>query len=145
MSLKNDAFPSSEAFEAISAALSNDAERKDAIKTGGAVFAFELTNDKGDKESWYLDLKESGKVGKGQPPKKADVTLALTDENFGKLVAGKSKAQTLFMSGKLKIKGNVMKGVHNAIPIPAYEMLTTELAATKLEPILAKAKTQSKL
>ncbi|KAK5446694.1 hypothetical protein LTS15_009627 [Exophiala xenobiotica] len=129
MSLKTDAFPSSEAFEAISAALSNDAERKDAIKTGGAVFAFELTNDKGDKESWYLDLKESGKVGKGQPPKKADVTLVLTDENFGKLVAGKSKAQTLFMSGKLKIKGNVMK----------------ELAATKLEPILAKAKTQSKL
>jgi len=126
MSLKNDAFPSSEAFEAISAALSNDAERKDAIQTGGAVFAFELTNDKGDKESWYLDLKESGKVGKGQPPKKADVTLVLTDENFGKLVAGKSKAQTLFMSGKLKVKGNVMK-------------------ATKLEPILAKAKTQSKL
>ena len=36
------------------------------------MFAFELTNDKGDKESWYLDLKESGKVGKGQPPKKAD-------------------------------------------------------------------------
>jgi putative sterol carrier protein len=42
------------------------------------------------------------------------VTLVLTDENFGKLVAGKSKAQTLFMSGKLKIKGNVMKGVHKS-------------------------------
>ena len=38
----------------------------------------------------------------------------LTDENFGKLVAGKSKAQTLFMSGKLKVKGNVMKGVHKS-------------------------------
>ncbi|KAJ9645399.1 uncharacterized protein PV06_07898 [Exophiala oligosperma] len=126
MSLKSDAFPSSEAFDAISDALSNDAERKAAIKNGGAVFAFELTNDKNEKESWYLDLKESGKVGKGQPPKKADVTLILTDENFGKLVAGKSKAQTLFMGGKLKVKGNVMK-------------------ATKLEPILGKAKSQSKL
>lgn len=52
--------------------------------------------------------------------KKADVTLSLSDEDFGKMVAGKTKAQSLFMSGKLKVKGNVMK-------------------ATKLEPVLAKA------
>lgn len=38
------------------------------------------------------------------------MTLSLSDENFGKLVTGKTKAQSLFMSGKLKIKGNVMKG-----------------------------------
>lgn len=38
------------------------------------------------------------------------VTLSLSDENFGKLVSGKTKAQNLFMSGKLKVKGNVMKG-----------------------------------
>ncbi|EHY56724.1 hypothetical protein HRR83_002193 [Exophiala dermatitidis] len=129
MSLKNDAFPSSAAFEAINDALnSSDAERQAAIKQGGAVFAFKLTNDKGQEETWHLDLKESGKVGKGEAPqgKKADVTLVLSDDNFGKLVSGKTKAQTLFMTGKLKIKGNVMK-------------------ATKLEPVLAKAKAQSKL
>ena len=28
------------------------------------------------------------------------------------MVTGKTKAQQLFMSGKLKIKGNVMKGKH---------------------------------
>ena len=38
------------------------------------------------------------------------MTLILSDENFGKLIAGKQKAQSLFMSGKLKVKGNVMKG-----------------------------------
>ena len=38
------------------------------------------------------------------------MTLSLSDENFAKLIAGKQKAQTLFMSGKLKVKGNVMKG-----------------------------------
>lgn len=38
------------------------------------------------------------------------VTLLLSDENFGKLISGKSKAQSLFMGGKLKVKGNVMKG-----------------------------------
>jgi len=37
------------------------------------------------------------------------VTLSLSDEDFGKLVSGKTQAQRLFMSGKLKIKGDVMK------------------------------------
>ena len=37
------------------------------------------------------------------------VILSLSDEDFGKMVAGKTQAQRLFMSGKLKIKGNVMK------------------------------------
>ena len=37
------------------------------------------------------------------------VTLSLSDDDFGKLANGKTQAQRLFMSGKLKIKGNVMK------------------------------------
>jgi hypothetical protein len=48
------------------------------------------------------------------------VSLSLSDEDFGKLVNGKANAQRLFMSGKLKVKGDVMK-------------------ATKMEPILKKA------
>jgi len=54
------------------------------------------------------------------------VTLSLSDEDFGKLVGGKTQAQRLFMSGKLKVKGDVMK-------------------ATKMEPILKKAQTKAKL
>ena len=50
------------------------------------------------------------------------VVLSLSDEDFGKLVEGKANAQRLFMSGKLKVKGDVMK-------------------ATKLNPILSKAQT----
>jgi putative sterol carrier protein len=122
MGLSNPAFPSSAAFDAISSALSNESDRKDAIKQGGAVFAFTLKNASNQEASWNIDLKESGAVSQGLAPegKKADVTLILSDENFGKLVEGKAKAQTLFMSGKLKVKGNVMK-------------------ATKLEPVLSKA------
>ena len=48
------------------------------------------------------------------------VTLLLSDEEFQKLIDGKANAQKLFMSGKLKIKGDMMK-------------------ATKLDPILKKA------
>lgn len=58
--------------------------------------------------------------------KKANVTLVLSDRDFGQLVSGKANAQKLFMSGKLKVKGDVMK-------------------ATKMEPILKKAQTQAKL
>lgn len=57
---------------------------------------------------------------------KNSVTLTLSDEDFGKLVAGQANAQRLFMSGKLKIKGDVMK-------------------ATKMQPILQKAQTKAKL
>jgi putative sterol carrier protein len=56
-------------------------------------------------------LKETGTVGKGTAPegKKAAVTLVLSDADFEKLVQGKANAQKLFMSGKLKVRGDVMK------------------------------------
>lgn len=72
-----DNFPSSAAFDAISDALSTDAERKDAVKQGGSIFAFNLKNKESQEQAWYIDLKESGKVGKGAAPegKKADGKL----------------------------------------------------------------------
>jgi hypothetical protein len=60
------AFPSSEAFDVINSALTADEkERKDAIKQGNAVFAFTLKNKAGETESWNIDLKNKGEVGKG--------------------------------------------------------------------------------
>ncbi|GKZ86153.1 hypothetical protein AnigIFM56816_001004 [Aspergillus niger] len=129
MSLKNDAFPSSAAFDAIHSTLQADAaERKEAINKAKAVVAFNIKNDKGKEESWYLDLKDKGVVGKGAAPEggKADVTLSLSDADFSALVSGKANAQRLFMGGKLKIKGNIMK-------------------ATKMEPVLKKAQGKAKL
>jgi hypothetical protein len=70
-----DAFPSSAAFDLINDSLkSNDADRKDAVKKGNAIFAFTLKNAAGATESWYIDLKEKGEVAKGEAPegKKAD-------------------------------------------------------------------------
>ncbi|KAJ4306230.1 hypothetical protein N0V88_001028 [Collariella sp. IMI 366227] len=126
MSLKNDAFPSSVAFEQINSALNaSEADRKDAMKQGNAVFAFTLKNAAGETDSWNIDLKNKGVVSKGLG-EKPTVTLLLSEADFGNLVAGKANAQRLFMSGKLKIKGDVMK-------------------ATKLDPILKKSQTKAKL
>lgn len=54
------------------------------------------------------------------------VTLILSDVEFAKLISGKANAQKLYMSGKLKVKGDVMK-------------------ATKMEPILKKAQNKANL
>ncbi|KAL3490132.1 SCP2 sterol-binding domain-containing protein [Aspergillus germanicus] len=129
MSLKVDGFPSSAAFDVINSSLQGDeTERKDAVKTAQTVVAFTLKNSSGKEESWYLDLKDKGVVGKGAAPPggKADVTLQLSDADFGSLVSGQANAQKLFMGGKLKIKGNIMK-------------------ATKMEPVLKKAQGKAKL
>ncbi|KAI1332816.1 SCP2 sterol-binding domain-containing protein [Xylariaceae sp. FL0255] len=126
MGLANDKFPSSAAFDVINSALNaSEADKKDAIKQGAGVYAFTLKNKAGETESWHIDLKEKGAVGSGLGTK-PNVTLSLSDEDFGKLVQGQANAQRLFMSGKLKIKGDVMK-------------------ATKLDPIMKKAQTKAKL
>jgi hypothetical protein len=52
----------------IASALSDEKERKDAIKKGGAIFAFTLKNTAGEQKDWYIDLKETGTVGKGLAP-----------------------------------------------------------------------------
>ncbi|KAK9465690.1 SCP2 sterol-binding domain-containing protein [Lipomyces arxii] len=111
MSLKIDSFPSSVAFDTIKDSLKDGKERAAAIKKGGAIFAFTLSNGKSETASWYIDLKSSGAVGKGLGPdgKKADIVLSLSDDNFSNLIQGKANAQKLFMSGKLKVKGDIMK------------------------------------
>jgi putative sterol carrier protein len=69
---------------------------------------------------------DSDTEARAQKKKTFIVTLTLSEADFGNLVIGKANAQKLFMSGKLKIKGDVMK-------------------ATKLDPILKKAQTKAKL
>lgn len=95
-------------FDLVASALSDADARASAIKSANGVFVFTLKNRAGETESWNIDLKETGAVAKGVP-EKSDVTLSLADEDFQKLVDGKAQAQRLFMTGKLKVKGDVMK------------------------------------
>lgn len=102
-------FPASATFDLISDAFKNDPELvKKTLKSTNAVIVFKLVNSAKKTEAWYMDLKKTGTVGKGDK-EDADITLTLSDENFASLVSGKANAQKLFMGGKLKVKGNVMK------------------------------------
>ncbi|XP_016097803.1 hydroxysteroid dehydrogenase-like protein 2 [Sinocyclocheilus grahami] len=57
---------------------------------------------------WYIDLKnDAGSAGSGEPPVKADVVMTLDSSDFIKMFGGKLKPTMAFMSGKLKIKGDM--------------------------------------
>jgi len=76
-------------------------ENKDIVKKMNAVYVFDLNG----KDTYTVDLKE-GKVSQGKPAK-ADVTLTMNEEDFVGLMTGKANGQQLFMSGKIKFKGNM--------------------------------------
>ncbi|NXR16901.1 HSDL2 protein, partial [Cinclus mexicanus] len=58
--------------------------------------------------TWYIDLKtKGGSTGFGKPPVTADVIMSMSSADFVKMFKGKLKPTLAFMSGKLRIKGNM--------------------------------------
>lgn len=80
------------------------------IKKTGAVFEF---NVKGEEAGvWFADLKNNpGKVGKGKSPITADATLTMDSKHFFDMFSGKLKPASAFMTGKLKISGDLQKAM----------------------------------
>jgi len=64
-------------------------------------------------------------VGKGTAPegKQPDATLLLKDEDFAKLLSGEVPAQRLFMSGGMKVRGDIMKATKAEVSIYSYSYL----------------------
>lgn len=48
-----------------SALQGSDADKKEAIDMGKGIYAFTLKNQAGETDSWHIDLKQKGAVGKG--------------------------------------------------------------------------------
>lgn len=75
-----------------------------------ASFQFVVTGD--EASTWYIDLKTgSGSCGQGEPPQKADATLTMDTKHFFDMFSGKLKPASAFMTGKLKISGNMQKAL----------------------------------
>uniref|UniRef100_A0A8C1QNG8 Hydroxysteroid dehydrogenase-like protein 2 n=2 Tax=Cyprinus carpio TaxID=7962 RepID=A0A8C1QNG8_CYPCA len=93
--------PISDMFNIIRGILSPDI-----VKTTQGVYRFDLSGEHAGV--WYIDLKnDAGSAGSGDPPVKADVVMALDSADFIKMFGGKLKPTMAFMSGKLKIKGDM--------------------------------------
>merc|ERR1712181_86973 len=91
-------------FENISAALSEDL-----VKKTNAVYSFKVTDENTDS---FLDLKNgAGACGQGESPVAVDASFKMSSANFGKMFAGKLKPTAAFMTGRLKIEGNMGKAM----------------------------------
>lgn len=59
-----------------------------------------------------MDLKNPpGEVGTGESKTKSDVTLIMKDVDFIKVFSGKMSPTTAYMTGKLKMKGDITKAM----------------------------------
>lgn len=82
----------------------------DLIEKTKAVYTFEVTGDEAGK--WFIDLKNgTGSCGQGDPPSSADAHFTMSSENFFKMFTGSLKPTTAFMSGKMKLSGDMGKAM----------------------------------
>jgi len=105
------AFKSDAVFEQIKAGIEamSAAERQAQVKKVKGIFQFEITNEAGQTATYHVDLKNGeGSVGSGPAAAKPDVVISVKDDVFVDLASGKANAQKLFMSGGIKVKGQVM-------------------------------------
>ncbi|CAO3634076.1 unnamed protein product [Mucor hiemalis] len=108
--IQTPGFASSEVFAALKKSvdgLSADAKAK-LIKQVNGIFEFVVKNKEGKTETFTVDLKKEGSVVKGKGTGKPDAVISISDADFVDLAGGKLNGQKAYMSGKLKIKGQMM-------------------------------------
>lgn len=79
-------------------------ERADPAKTAGVNNSY-LFDIEGEGQ-WKVDVRD-GNVSVSEGGGDADVTIAASAEDFDKIVSGDMNPTTAYMSGKLKIKGDM--------------------------------------
>jgi putative sterol carrier protein len=71
-----------------------------------ATIQYSLTGEGGG--DWYMVISEGTCTVHEGKAEKADVTLTMEAQDFVDIITGKLDAMKAFMSGKLKVSGNVM-------------------------------------
>src|SRR5262245_33422486 len=75
------------------------------VKEINAVYAFVITGDNGG--SWVVDLTKEGGEVREAPGEGANCTITTDADTFVKVATGKMPGPQAFMTGKLKIKGDM--------------------------------------
>ncbi|MBT2218109.1 SCP2 sterol-binding domain-containing protein [Virgibacillus dakarensis] len=89
-------------FREIDAALKEDPSRTKGVK---AIYQFDL--DGGEAGVYQLILRGDDSYAVKGEKEKPDCTLKIASEDFEKMVEGNLNGTQAFMSGRLKIKGNM--------------------------------------
>lgn len=74
-------------------------------KSLNAIYQFDITGDNGG--TWTVDLQADPPAVKEGSAENPGCTITMADKDFVDLVSGKLNGQMAFMSGKIKIKGNI--------------------------------------
>jgi putative sterol carrier protein len=77
----------------------------DKVKGMNATYQFDLTGD-GGGERWVKLAEGASEMGSGQA-EGPNITITMAASDFMDLVAGKLDGTMAFMSGKLKVKGDM--------------------------------------
>ncbi|XP_058033625.1 sterol carrier protein 2 isoform X2 [Ahaetulla prasina] len=101
-----DGFKSALVFKEIEKKLQEEGEQY--VKKIGGIFAFKVKDGPEGKEAtWVVDVKNGKGCVENNTDKKADCTIAMSDDDLLSLMTGKMNPQTAFFQGKLKISGNM--------------------------------------
>ena len=78
--------------------------RVDASKTQGMNNSYLFNVDGAGK--WLVDVRD-GQVNVREGGDSADVTISASEENFQKIVSGELNPTSAYMTGKIKVKGDM--------------------------------------
>ncbi|KAL1924430.1 uncharacterized protein VTP21DRAFT_4084 [Calcarisporiella thermophila] len=104
-------FASSTVFSTIKSTFDSlpEDKKKQLLKQVNGVFQFDVKNNEGKTETWTADMKKAGTVVRGKlDGVKPDITIQTDDKTFVEIGSGRLNGQKAFMSGKLKVKGQIM-------------------------------------
>jgi len=87
----------------------SSSEGAEYVKNVGGTYRFLVSKGKTTK-NWTVDLTKEP-IFVGEREGKVDVELTVTDSDLFDIVSGKATVEKLFMSGKLKLKGNMAKAM----------------------------------
>ncbi|XP_030197067.1 hydroxysteroid dehydrogenase-like protein 2 isoform X2 [Gadus morhua] len=93
--------PIEETFALIRTVLSQDL-----VQSTKGVYQFDLSGE--HTGSWFVDLKQgAGLAGQGLPPSPPDVVMSMDSALFSRMFRGELKPTMAFMTGKLRIHGDM--------------------------------------
>lgn len=78
---------------------------EEAAKGMNAVYQFDITGDGGGK--WHAIIEDGSLEVKEGEHDNPNITITMKDSDYLELVEGKLNGQMAFMTGKLKIKGDM--------------------------------------